>query len=233
MRQVSNHRNVTNMKKVFTGAWQASNADLNQALTKLAKIAEIDFEIEISIDKMLKETSYRELVLSELSQLGHDELNTIIHWLNSPAATEQSPAPKTSKLPLMLSAIACIAVIISVVFFFLPQQQQLETIAQQKPITAVNTVQTQPTLATSNTAIKKPEVTEKTKQKLLFRLHGSNTIGEKLAPALLEGYLKQQGITDFTWIQGDSPVERQLSYQQGNTNYFYRATCSWFKHRLC
>ncbi|QBG36840.1 substrate-binding domain-containing protein [Litorilituus sediminis] len=208
------------MKKVFTGAWQANNADLNQALTKLAKIAEIDFEIEISIDKMLKETNYRELVLSELSQLGHDELNTIIHWLNSPAASEQSPTATTSKLPLLLSAIACIAVVISVVFFFLPQQQQLETIAQQTPANTVKTVATQPAVAPQDTAIKKPEITEKTKQKLLFRLHGSNTIGEKLAPALLEGYLKQQGIIDFTWIQGDSPVERQLSYQQGNTNYF-------------
>lgn len=204
------------MKKVFTGSWLASNTELSQTLTKLAQIAEIEFEIQISIDKMLKESNYRELVLSELSQLGHDELNTIIDWLTNPATTEQDAEPKTSKLPLFLSAVACVAVIFSVIFFFLPQQQQLETIAKQTPI---STTLEKAAPVAAKLEMKKPEISEKTKQKLLFRLHGSNTIGEKLAPALLEGYLKQQGINDFNWIPGDSPVERQLSYQQGNTNY--------------
>ncbi|MFT6987084.1 MAG: phosphate transport system substrate-binding protein, partial [Psychromonas sp.] len=45
-----------------------------------------------------------------------------------------------------------------------------------------------------------------------LRLHGSNTVGESLAPALLEAYLKSQGITEMLWVQGTEQVERELQY---------------------
>ncbi|WP_228768516.1 substrate-binding domain-containing protein [Shewanella sp. TC10] len=50
------------------------------------------------------------------------------------------------------------------------------------------------------------------KAELLFRLHGSNTIGEKLAPALLEAFFAQQGFNEFTWVQGESSVERTMEF---------------------
>lgn len=49
-----------------------------------------------------------------------------------------------------------------------------------------------------------------------LRLHGSNTIGESLAPALVEGLLRQQGYTDIRLIAGKQAVERILyAFPQG------------------
>lgn len=45
-----------------------------------------------------------------------------------------------------------------------------------------------------------------------MRLHGSNTVGEHLAPALLEAYLASRGVIEMQWVKGDAEVERQLQY---------------------
>ena len=47
---------------------------------------------------------------------------------------------------------------------------------------------------------------------MVFRLHGSNTIGEKLAPALVEAFFKKQGAENFTWVAGDNSVERTVQF---------------------
>ncbi|WP_354624727.1 phosphate ABC transporter substrate-binding/OmpA family protein [Psychromonas sp. MME2] len=49
-----------------------------------------------------------------------------------------------------------------------------------------------------------------------LRLHGSNTIGENLAPALLEAYLKNKGVKEMHWVQGEAQVERELQYIEDN-----------------
>ena len=49
-----------------------------------------------------------------------------------------------------------------------------------------------------------------------MRLHGSNTIGEHLAPALIEAYLRGIGITKMTWLKGHSKVDRRLQYIYNN-----------------
>ena len=45
---------------------------------------------------------------------------------------------------------------------------------------------------------------------VVLRLHGSNTIGRELAPALVEGYLKQAGAKDIRRIEGDVPDEVKI-----------------------
>jgi len=47
--------------------------------------------------------------------------------------------------------------------------------------------------------------------KPLFRLHGSNTIGEKLAPRLVEAYLMSQGANNVRTEVGANPVEKVVS----------------------
>lgn len=47
--------------------------------------------------------------------------------------------------------------------------------------------------------------------KPLFRLHGSNTIGEKLAPRLVEAYLMSQGANNVRTEVGDNPLEKIIS----------------------
>lgn len=52
-----------------------------------------------------------------------------------------------------------------------------------------------------------------------FRLHGSNTIGEELAPALLEAYLKSISVEKMHWVQGKVAVERELQYIKDDKVY--------------
>lgn len=54
------------------------------------------------------------------------------------------------------------------------------------------------------------------KVQVSMRLHGSNTIGEHLAPALIEAYLRELGITEMMWLKGDSKVGRRLQYIYNN-----------------
>ncbi len=44
----------------------------------------------------------------------------------------------------------------------------------------------------------------------LFRLHGSNTIGESLAPALLKAFWEREGVSDISLKQLDAEVERDM-----------------------
>ncbi|HEX5793212.1 MAG TPA: phosphate ABC transporter substrate-binding/OmpA family protein, partial [Rheinheimera sp.] len=52
--------------------------------------------------------------------------------------------------------------------------------------------------------------------KVVLRVHGSNTVGEKLAPALLEAFFATQGITRFDWEKQQADVERLFSFATDN-----------------
>jgi len=99
------------MKTVFSGVWQSKNTSLITKLNQLGQLAKSEFDIEISIEKMLVEEHYRQLVLSELFQLGHKKINHIIGWLNSVDKPKQSSYKKPSKNTMRL--LAAPAVIIS------------------------------------------------------------------------------------------------------------------------
>ncbi|MCP5078514.1 MAG: OmpA family protein, partial [Psychromonas sp.] len=89
------------------------------------------------------------------------------------------------------------------------EPELVETVAEQVIIAAVATpipVKKQITLPSSERIVK-------------LRLHGSNTVGENLAPALLEAYLRKQSITQMRWTQGGIAVERELQYIQNEQVY--------------
>jgi len=50
-----------------------------------------------------------------------------------------------------------------------------------------------------------------------FRIHGSNTIGSKLAPALVEGFLAKQGHRDIHTVAAPESVERRIEYIDART----------------
>jgi phosphate transport system substrate-binding protein len=56
-------------------------------------------------------------------------------------------------------------------------------------------------------------------QPIAFRLHGSNTIGETLAPAMLEAFLRQQKATHLEWVSGKNAQERQLQFRLPDGRY--------------
>jgi len=48
--------------------------------------------------------------------------------------------------------------------------------------------------------------------KPVLRLHGSNTVGSKLAPALVEGFLAKKGASAIQVKQGTVPLERRIEF---------------------
>jgi phosphate transport system substrate-binding protein len=48
----------------------------------------------------------------------------------------------------------------------------------------------------------------------ILRLHGSNTVGSKLAPALVEGFLQQKGVSGIQIKQGPVPLERRIEFSK-------------------
>lgn len=120
------------MSVVFSGVWHKNNKILIVKLKQLESLARSEFDIEISQDKMLAETSYRQLVISELSQLGNLDINKITDWLNATNQAETTTPEKksvTSK-PVVL-AFSFALLLITVSFFGLVvRTNQLQRKAQ-------------------------------------------------------------------------------------------------------
>ena len=51
----------------------------------------------------------------------------------------------------------------------------------------------------------------------LFNIHGSNTVGEVLAPSLLDAYMVMQGASDTRIVVGDSALDREIMIQQSDS----------------
>ena len=214
----------TIMSAKFSGEWTQDNQSLISKLNQLTLLVEKEFDIDISIDKMLAELSYRELVISELSQLAHIEVNDIITWLtlseNKAVALEQIKQSSTLKPSYLVLMLSFLLVLAGSFYWFTklnitePQQAPAVIKVANKPVEKINNTTVSERLSTeaqkTNTKAKNAITNE---SETVFRLHGSNTIGEKLAPMLLEGFLKQRGVTEMDWQQ-NAPLERTLHYQE-------------------
>ncbi|MCG6199891.1 phosphate ABC transporter substrate-binding/OmpA family protein [Psychromonas antarctica] len=216
------------------------NPQFKKQLGLLQATAKSEFNIHISLDKMAQDKQYRETVLNELSELGNETLNEQVHLLrrvriylkSAPSSlvldSLPSPVPSNGKKDCQFNLLA---------FFFLLfvclsaiaawQNGYLYISLSQCPITdpplliadkqarfITETVIATPTIREITTpAMSKKTLTLPSEDRTIsLRLHGSNTIGENLAPVLLENYLKSQGILDMLWIKGSEQAERELQY---------------------
>lgn len=206
-------------------------------LEQLVILAQEEFDIEISIRKMLVQEDYRQLVISELSQLGHQDINFITTWLSvTEVVSEKSVSEKWShsnKGALVSLLIFTLLILAGGTFWYgntveLSEQPQVAQLPDNKKTIEVlgadathnNSEQSTIVSPPIDEAIIEPKIKPMVKlaSKTVFRLHGSNTIGEKLAPMLLEGFLKQQNINNFTWSQ-NTPLERVLNYSVDDKDY--------------
>ena len=102
----------------------------------------------------------------------------------SPAQEEEASEPPaiigTDKIQTRLPLLGVVALLLFAVIFF-----GLRTFFAAKPTTSVAPVVPRPVAA--------PQV--------ILRLHGSNTIGAQLAPALVKAFFQDQGVRDLRVIQ--------------------------------
>ena len=225
------------------------NPAFKKQLLLLKSCANAELNIQISLEKMVSDKQYRLTVLFELDGLGSDEFNGLVRQLkHTPvyiklATTEpanhnqqQPPSTVTKKLPLVTLFFSFLLVL--AVAAFISWQNGYRIIDTTSPATALLVLSGKALLETTQgaqsvpltTAIVAPIIIESPtakkaislpskKRNITLRLHGSNTVGESLAPALLEAYLRSQSVDQMLWIEGDVSVERELQYVQGGKVY--------------
>lgn len=201
-------------------------AILASALARLAQHCQLNFQIQLSLSQLQQNADYRSTVLAELSELDDPQLHLILTEikliLSQAAVKPVEPAPQTeapakveaapvqpaaaqnssSKFKLWPAAAALIVVIAGAGWYFT---------SGLSSATATNSAKSSDT-TNSPTAM--------TAAQTVFRLHGSNTVGEKLAPSLLEAFFKQHGGSGFAWEQQSHLNERQVSFAaNGKTNF--------------
>lgn len=247
------------------------NPDFKRKVVKLKVLASSEFDIQLSLDKLVLDEQYRHTVFYELASLGNEQIVQQIKSLQRTAVyieakssilktSEQQTSANPNKLNslsnnkfnTLLSAInlsikstvqgtkssekhynkAWLMIILlgSIIFaFFVLLQINVLQVNFSSSIPSL----THPLTNTDKLAIEKTVHVESAniaakviespvltlpleKAQVSIRLHGSNTIGEHLAPALIEAYLRELGITEMMWLKGDSKVSRRLQYLYNN-----------------
>jgi phosphate transport system substrate-binding protein len=164
----------------------------------------------IDIRELRKDANYRNKWLDIASSCGDMELerlaqsirqrvaflcqeNDVYHTVNTIRAEEDDDNAAMNKVPWLVAAVAVLA---SMALFLL-----------QGPITPKSGE-----LALAKHSEESPHSTSSTSHspELIMRLHGSNTIGEKLAPALVFDYLRSIGATNIKLVKTGVAVENDI-----------------------
>ena len=191
------------------------NVTLVDRLWNLKRLCESEFKLHIPLNMVLKDEAYREELLEKALKLNHEELTNLV-WEIRQLEDDQISAEgvgrgkslqvkEKKKYWLKLTPLASVAVGLVVFlagFLFrsvMPGGDGIHWLAQSavaQKNSAPTTVQPTPVVASNQP---------------LFRLHGSNTVGEKLAPRLVSAYLTEKGATAIKTEVGDNPVEKIVS----------------------
>jgi phosphate transport system substrate-binding protein len=200
---------------------QLHNVALVDKVWNLKRECELKLKIHIPLNMVLKDEEYRAELLESALSLNDDNLTRLVweiremedNCLGSQARDDQLDVKRKSKKNIKLNYIAATACAVLIFLSgyllrsFLPldagQVFVLQAIANTQIKSAVN-VNKQPVSQHSNSVPVKSAAP-------LFRLHGSNTLGEKLAPRLVEAYLMGKGAINVKSEKGNNPVEKTVS----------------------
>jgi phosphate transport system substrate-binding protein len=187
-----------------------------QLIDQIVSTAKREFDIDLAKEKLLSEEEYRTIVFTELASLENAELNRLMSLFaqtsnnpqNASVNNEQS-TPNRNKGALIASSIAFVALCAVGVWFGFSGEntQQNEIVALPAKVVS----QKSPEMTKPKPVEQTPEVAYQS----LFAIHGSNTIGEKLAPALLKAYFEEQGAKEIDWQQGRIATERTMKFEMG------------------
>ena len=186
-------------------------ATLYPLLQQLEQLCKAEFDIAVSAQKMRDDAAYRQLVLQELSQIRQPQLEAMLaavqQKLQQQATADAKAATAQSRRPLLLAGVVVMLALVSAGGYWWLNQSAAPAVAVAAMPSAEATAQT-------SAVVKAAAADTPAPAQLLFRLHGSNTVGEKLAPALLQAFLQQQQAEGFDWQQTQSPVERALNFSK-------------------
>lgn len=196
------------------------NVALVDKLWNLKRLCETHLKMHIPLNMILKDEEYRAELLDKALLANNAELTQLV-WdvrqmedaiVTSTHSGEEFKPKKKSRHWIRMggfTATACALLLILSGYLlrsFLPlgagEVFVLEAITHTQVKSAVNSRAT-------TTYVPAGELVRATTP--LFRVHGSNTVGEKLAPRLVESYLMARGAVNIKTQQGKSPVEKAVS----------------------
>lgn len=204
---------------------QCKNVHYNLAMVdrlwNLKRLCEMQLNIHIPLNLLLKDQEYRAELLKKSLQINNEELTKLV-WevrqmedaLVSEAQGGESSlrrkVQKTKAIKLNYLTAACCALLLVLsgylVRSFLPLDAGevfvLDAIRHTQINSALTTHRSAPIAAADTVA---PAAAP------LFRVHGSNTLGEKLVPRLVESYLMALGARDIESRPGKFPVEKTIT----------------------
>lgn len=196
------------------------NVSLVDKLWNLKRLCEAQLNIHIPLNMVLKDEEYRSELLARALLVNNEQLNQLVwdirHMEDEIVSathtgdrfTVKKKVRKTFKLSYVATVACALLLFLSGYLFrsFLPLEAGdvfvFEALTQAQVKSAIKT---SPPLAAN------PSGHAVRATKPLFRIHGSNTVGEKLAPRLVEAYLMARGATSIKTEQGNNPSERTVS----------------------
>lgn len=195
------------------------NVALVDKLWNLKRLCEAQLKMHIPLNMILKDEEYRAELLEKALQANNEELTQLVWDVRqmedsiitaTHKGDEFKPGKKTRRNIKLdyFAAFACSLLLIMGGYLlrsFLPLDA-----GEVFVLEAVSNTQVK-------SAVHKPEPSNLPAGQLvratkpLFRLHGSNTVGERLAPRLVEAYFMAQGAANIKTQQGKTPVEKAVS----------------------
>lgn len=197
---------------------QHYNVALVDKVWNLKRLCETHLKMHIPLNMVLKDEEYRADLLEKALKTENEELVALVvdirkmedAILQSNNDVESLKTRKKNRTSFRLHYVTA-ATFVFVVFmagYFLRSFLPMDA-GEVFVFKAVQNVTVESRLkAKTNTPVAGNLVKA---DKPLFRLHGSNTIGEKLAPRLVEAYLMSQGANNVHTEVGANPVEKIVS----------------------
>lgn len=161
----------------------------------------------LDIHRLRKDIAYRESALIQAVSSGNRELNALAAAIrqrfaqlsNNSFHSDHDSTPKSRFGAPAVAGAAVVVMLLVITGFFLFQSKP-----ETPPAASLAAASAQARSTDSKAA---PAAAPRT----LFRIHGSNTVGEKLAPALAKEYLGSLGATDIAVLATDTGVENYVT----------------------
>lgn len=196
------------------------NVALVDKLWNLKRQCEAQLKMHIPLNMILKDEEYRAELLEKALLANNEELTKLV-WdvrqmedkiVTATHTGDEFKLKKKARRSVKLgylAAFACSLLLIMSGYLlrsFLPLNAGevflLEAVANTQVKSAINKPE-------QMSYVPAGQLVRATRP--LFRLHGSNTVGEKLAPRLVESYFMARGATNIKTQQGNTPVEKAVS----------------------
>lgn len=196
------------------------NVALVDKLWNVKRLCETHLKMHIPLNMILKDEEYRAELLEKALTANDDELTKLVWDVRqmedsivtaTHSGDEFKPKRKTKKgITLNFIAAAACSLLLVLSGYLLRSFLPLDA-GDVFVLEAITAAQVKSAVKTPRPQLYVPGSPLVRADKPMFRVHGSNTVGEKLTPRLVESYLMARGATDIKTEQGNAPTEKTVS----------------------